>query len=356
MAMTTDSKNEFLMVGDTLGYVKIWDISDYCIARKDTLRHRKSSPALTYLQNKKSFPYREGTPALLALQAEMEEKARANLSPPADETRPEQTLKYPPKLNSFRAHLKAITHIEYAEDKQLVITSSADCSIRLWTLCGKYIGTFMDKGGWSKLPDVIVPSKLPRRMPRDIQRIASAMTLKVFNGGATPRWRLAKHMMMIIATKKLFGGKGIAAHVAGNDDAATDETNNWKEDNDDEKRVAAYGKSTILGISYKPKTRHKMAPMLPEIKHNQSQVNVYSSLPFTDLEPVHEPSVPQTIHEIQLRHQQSSDQVGNAQGGIGHGKGKQGKQGGKRSRLQEYLQKHRAVRLISRGQKPSSMK
>ena len=75
---------------------------------------------------------------------------------------------------------------------------------------------------------------------------------------------------------------------------------------------------------------------------------MYSSLPFTDLAPVQEPLVPQTIHEIQLRHQQSSDQVGNAPGGCGHGKGKQGKQGGKRSRLQEYLQKHRAVKLLQR--------
>ena len=75
---------------------------------------------------------------------------------------------------------------------------------------------------------------------------------------------------------------------------------------------------------------------------------VYSSLPFTDLAPVKEPSVPQTIHEIQLRQQQSSDNVGNIPGGGGHGKGKQGKQGNKRSRLQEFLQKHRAVKMIQR--------
>lgn len=42
--------------------------------------------------------------------------------------------------------------------------------------------------------------------------------------------------------------------------------------NTEEKRQEKWGTSSILGKSYKPKTRHKMPPVLPEIKQNQNQV------------------------------------------------------------------------------------
>ena len=83
--------------------------------------------------------------------------------------------------------------------------------------------------------------------------------------------------MMIVAGKKNFGFGGAETGGLGQDDAEGGVSTevNWDDDEtDDERRErdAAYGTSSILGKSYKPKTRHKMAPMLPDIKHNQSQV------------------------------------------------------------------------------------
>ena len=85
--------------------------------------------------------------------------------------------------------------------------------------------------------------------------------------------------MMIIAGKKHFGAafkNAAAGGIEDEFDAGPSTEVNWDEDEttDDEKRDqdTAYGTSSILGKSYKPKTRHKMTPQLPNIKHNQSQV------------------------------------------------------------------------------------
>lgn len=74
------------------------------------------------------------------------------------------------------------------------------------------------------------------------------------------------------------------------------------------------------------------------------QVVVYSSLPFTDLAPVKEPDVPASLQEIQLRHHTSSSDAVDVPTGT---KGKHG--GAKRTRLQEFLQKQRTVRMITKG-------
>ncbi|XP_071834643.1 cilia- and flagella-associated protein 337-like isoform X2 [Apostichopus japonicus] len=337
LTMATDSKNEFLFTGDTLGYVKVWDISDYCISESKKEQQPEEDAAEKH-PREKQFAFLKGNEKLKTLTQKMIEKSRTLYPDPPPQTCPDQTIKWPPLLSSYRAHLKTVTYVEYAEDKKLVITSSVDCSVRLWTLCGRYIGTFGQKGGWPSLPETIIPSKFPRKMPRDVQRVASAMTLKVLNGGIQPKWRLARNIMMIVSRNQLRSEEA---------DANFQPRSPSYDDDDitaDEKRQESWGTSAILGKSYKPKTRHKIPPLLPEIKQNQSQVVVYSSLPFTDLAPVKEPDVPASLQEIQLRHHTSSSDAVDVPTGT---KGKHG--GAKRTRLQEFLQKQRTVRMITKG-------
>ncbi|XP_033640138.1 WD repeat-containing protein on Y chromosome-like [Asterias rubens] len=344
LAMTTDSKNEFLITGDTSGYIMVWDITDYCIRSEEEPPSRVPSAALQHLRSDSKFPFRGGNPTMKKLQHRMEQKQRAEMKAPSSATNPRNTIKWPDKLNSFRAHLASITYVEYCEDKGLIISSSDDCSVRLWTLCGRYIGTFGQYGGWPKLPEEIVPRDLPRRLPRDVHRVASAVTLKVLNGGIMPRWKLAKNIMMIVARNQL-----ARAAQGEDDDADTGDGKDGRSENKlEEKRRATWGTSSILGKSYKPKTRHKMPPTLPDIKQNQNQVVVYSSLPFNELEPVQEVKAPATLQEIQLRHQQSLEAMRGMENSMVAGLlGK--KHGGKRSRLQEFLQKQKAVRLLTKG-------
>ncbi|XP_033123331.1 WD repeat-containing protein on Y chromosome-like isoform X2 [Anneissia japonica] len=330
VAMTTDSKNEFLITGDTLGYIKVWDITEYCI--KPRLR-RKASAAYDSMMRRGRFPYTKQSATMKALTKKLDEKILSGFRPPPSTTNAEKTLKWPPKLNSFRAHLASITSISYAEDKGLLISCSTDCSVRLWTICGRYIGTFGQEGGWPKLVEPIEPEDMTRRMPRDVQRVASALTLKVLNGGTRPRWRLAKNIMMIISrNQKADQIKFDSSFDPGQLDGQEEE----------ECKKAARGISSILGKSYKPKTRHKIPPTLPDIKHNQSQVVVYSSLPFTNLAPIKEITMPATLQEMHLRQQQSSADA--AENNTSGGKGT-----GKRYRIQEFLNKQRAVKALSRG-------
>ncbi|KAI7801017.1 putative WD repeat-containing protein on Y chromosome-like [Triplophysa rosa] len=72
---------------------------------------------------------------------------------------PEQ--KPPEKVNFWRAHISRITGLKIIEDDQFLLTSSVDCSVRLWNVHGHFIGTFGQAESWSihnpsswKHPDV----------------------------------------------------------------------------------------------------------------------------------------------------------------------------------------------------------
>lgn len=52
-------------------------------------------------------------------------------------------------IKCWRAHTQNIGAIEYIETAKVLITSSADCTIRVWTPDGKYIGTFGQEEIWN---------------------------------------------------------------------------------------------------------------------------------------------------------------------------------------------------------------
>jgi len=55
----------------------------------------------------------------------------------------------PPLVWSIRAHLKPIVAVVFIRKHRLLATASSDCSVRLWNLQGRYIGTFGQKQPWS---------------------------------------------------------------------------------------------------------------------------------------------------------------------------------------------------------------
>ena len=86
--MATNDDNSILVSGDTAGYVSIWDISSLCV---------ESSIAIVDLE----------------------------------------------KPKEFRAHIKPIVGLAIAEDTNQLITSSTDCSVRLFTV--KLIHLILDE-------------------------------------------------------------------------------------------------------------------------------------------------------------------------------------------------------------------
>lgn len=123
-AMLADSTNEFLVTGDSKGYIRVWDISNYCVTltadQKAKLDERKIDQT--------RFPYLKHPVPRLA-------PRKPGQFPPI--TTAAQDTPPPPLLNSFRGHLKSVTNLDYVEESQLIISCGTDCSIRLWTLCGR---------------------------------------------------------------------------------------------------------------------------------------------------------------------------------------------------------------------------
>nr|XP_025044795.1 WD repeat-containing protein 64-like [Pelodiscus sinensis] len=57
--------------------------------------------------------------------------------------------KPPALLQSWRAHSCSATSVTLVSENQLLLTSSLDCTVRLWSLEGEYIGTFGQKDLWN---------------------------------------------------------------------------------------------------------------------------------------------------------------------------------------------------------------
>ncbi|CAF0745072.1 unnamed protein product [Brachionus calyciflorus] len=58
--------------------------------------------------------------------------------------------RHPPQLvRCWRAHTQNVTSLEYIETSKIVISTSSDCTIRVWKPDGRYIGTFGQDEVWN---------------------------------------------------------------------------------------------------------------------------------------------------------------------------------------------------------------
>lgn len=96
LALATDPNDNYLLAGDTMGFISVFDISHYCIGES------------------------------------------ANVMPLTSA--------------SWTAHAGEITNIEYHHSAtSFVLSSSYDCNVKLWTFKGELIGTFGQKNQWNIL-------------------------------------------------------------------------------------------------------------------------------------------------------------------------------------------------------------
>ncbi|XP_056139747.1 WD repeat-containing protein on Y chromosome [Lampris incognitus] len=57
--------------------------------------------------------------------------------------------KKPPREHYWRAHTSRITGLQIVDSDQVLLTSSTDCTVRLWSTYGEFIGTFGQSDSWS---------------------------------------------------------------------------------------------------------------------------------------------------------------------------------------------------------------
>ncbi|XP_064637892.1 WD repeat-containing protein on Y chromosome-like [Lineus longissimus] len=61
----------------------------------------------------------------------------------------EHTENSPPELLfTWRGHIESVTCIDLVEEHKMMLTASLDCTVRMWTLDGEYVGTFGQPDPW----------------------------------------------------------------------------------------------------------------------------------------------------------------------------------------------------------------
>lgn len=157
--MSTDETDTYLFTGTVRGYLKTWLLTNFCLPI-DSHVH------ISLPQLRLQFPFLMKTAFL----------GRAKRSV--------KTQPFPMLLNSYKAHTKALTSITYIDRRKILLTASSDCSVRMWTLGGQYLGTI---GSPVPLAHVDENSYIHKnfRIPPDIKREASFTTLHVLTDGET---------------------------------------------------------------------------------------------------------------------------------------------------------------------------
>ncbi|XP_071442112.1 WD repeat-containing protein on Y chromosome isoform X2 [Hetaerina americana] len=156
VTMTTDQNNEYLFTGDSAGYLKVWLLKNYFASNPQ--------PKIVMPMYRLQFPF--------LLRDRWNGKAKRAIKG--------QDL--PILLSSHQAHLRAITHIEYISEGKIIVSCSSDCSVRVWTLGGRYIGTLGQNRPWPDLEHGKEVDNMPLRTPYDVAKVASFTTMKVLNG------------------------------------------------------------------------------------------------------------------------------------------------------------------------------
>ncbi|XP_035433899.2 WD repeat-containing protein on Y chromosome [Spodoptera frugiperda] len=150
--LATDVANEFLFTGNTRGYIKVWLMTNYFT---NTTEHI-NMPRLRLM-----FPF--------LWRDRIEGRAKRSVR-----DQPKPLL-----LNSYRAHLRCVTVVEYVDELKLLYTGSSDYSVRVWRLSGEYLQTLGSFLPWT----LEVP-----RFPPDVRKVASFTTFKVWRSGHVSRY------------------------------------------------------------------------------------------------------------------------------------------------------------------------
>ncbi|XP_028518792.1 WD repeat-containing protein 49 [Exaiptasia diaphana] len=259
-ALATDENNTIFISGDTVGYVRMWKISDYCIKQENNDQSTSTRHKRAQVPGKRLPSIQETSPQLILQQ---------------NKTVHQINYDTPPLKVRFRAHVNAISSLDYVSWRQLIVTASADCSVRLWSHEGIYIGTFGQKALWD-LERITADVK---KLPHDVHRVASTDTLARLSK-SSQKWRVAKHILRITR---------LGGHARRRSKSMAESDPNLMLPNIDRSL------KDVLGKHYKPKTRHRLLPPMQKPRFNQNQIVVYSSLPYKEMESLEEPRLPSSL-------------------------------------------------------------
>ncbi|XP_032743080.1 WD repeat-containing protein on Y chromosome-like [Rattus rattus] len=88
-------------------------------------------------------------------------------------------LQPPNMVTSWRAHVSMVTSLELVEGDSILLSSSLDCTVRLWSKDGAYIGTFGQNRPWDVFtPDSWGHPRVPLEILTDPQSMPTHLVLE----------------------------------------------------------------------------------------------------------------------------------------------------------------------------------
>uniref|UniRef100_A0A1I8MCB5 WD repeat-containing protein on Y chromosome n=1 Tax=Musca domestica TaxID=7370 RepID=A0A1I8MCB5_MUSDO len=256
LSMATDRKNRYLFNGTAFGYIKIWYIENFGIPEKDKV---KVNMPLLRLQ----FIFLRNDRFL---------------------TRSKRAVRHqtePMLVSSYKGHLKAINSIAYINQTKILITGSHDCSCRLWSLGGRYLGTLGSPLPWMKIsPFESVEEKYEKfRMPPDIKKVASSTTMKVITGQQLDTFPMS---------------------LAKEEKTPSDTKDDDEEDEEKDNISRMYGKSLrapILGKHFQLPGRSAVEQRI-DLDITASYIPVFTHLKIHEANELTRPSTPPSIRRV----------------------------------------------------------
>ncbi|XP_018367624.1 PREDICTED: WD repeat-containing protein on Y chromosome isoform X2 [Trachymyrmex cornetzi] len=158
-SLATDPENQFLVTGHSIGYIKVWLLSNYMLPNPPKI-------CMPLLRLKFPFLWKD----------KIDGRAK----------RAVRNQMLPLLLSSVRGHTQGITSLQIISSARVIVSGSADRTVRLWSYGGRYISTLGTFRDWIPiLPTVPVQKYFEDyKLPADIIRgFASSTTLKVLHGG-----------------------------------------------------------------------------------------------------------------------------------------------------------------------------
>ncbi|PNI27728.1 EFCAB8 isoform 1 [Pan troglodytes] len=295
-AMATDKNDWILITGDCKGYIKIWDIKDYCALIDKQPFQSSGAKVVSEAHNKFRLliPQQLGTnfPHYIPLE-DKEVVAGHTIS-----------LVPPTLLITWKGHLNSVADILYVDNFQLVISAGQDRDVKAWKLSGDAIGTF-GLSVWKRLQDAC-DGPHENRASLEEDGDSTGTTQKVLHLELQEQRDLAEALIYQrreqAALMALLHGKAdkeadawaklqkmaLMSPWAG-ERPLEDIEDSWNKWESRDKQV-----SKVLGAAYKPKERLQNTRFLSTrvpygwMKH-QISPQVYQSLHFSDLMPTQQP-------------------------------------------------------------------
>ena len=182
----------------------------------------------------------------------------------------------PHLLTSLRAHVCSINGVDYCSigGTEYLLTASLDCSVRMWTISGQFVGLFGQQHLWNfgrRLRQCARRAGRYRadglhRVPPDVLRVASSTTLHVLYQNTPGGWtRMANSVRIACSFIGVLREKPAARALE-----LPEQDIDWQLT------------SVVLGKYYTPRARHRPMPVLPKPALYKHQVSgAHPSPPHT---------------------------------------------------------------------------